>query len=307
MGEQCTTKIGNTNQSSHSGKSVKRCSSAKSWTLTLNNPEEGDMSLLSSCFEKYNGKYIIGREGENFGSTHHLQGYVRLPKRFRPLEKFRDYPLVSRGHWEIARGSEEDNRIYCSKEGGEILSNLVSEELIVPKMYGWQRGVIDLLKEEPDNRSIMWYWSEDGGQGKSALARYLAIVMDAMICAHGRAADMIYQIASAKIKPRICVFDIPLSGSQPDFAGLEQIKNGIMASSKYESGMVKMNYPHILVLANFEPFYHKMSDGRFKVTELPGDPLVEMEVSGDETVEEASQRDWHGKHGEWNYYDDYEG
>lgn len=297
MGEQCTEKIGNTNQSSSSGKSVKRCSSAKSWTMTLNNPKEGDMSLLSSCFEKYSGKYILGMEGENFGATQHVQGYVRLPKRFRPLEKFRDYPLVSKAHWEIARGSMEDNRIYCSKEEGEILSNLVDkEDLIVPEIYGWQLDVIDRLREVPDNRSILWYWSEDGGLGKSALARYLVIKMDAVVCAHGRAADMIYQISSAKIKPKIVCFDIPLSGAQPDFAGLEQIKNGIMASSKYESGMVKMNYPHILVLANFEPFYHKMSEGRFKVTEIPGTPSNEMELSDDETVEEAGWKDWRMKH-----------
>ena len=59
-------------------------------------------------------KYLIyGREVGDEG-TPHLQGYVQLKKITRLTGMKKLHPTA---HWEVAKGTEEQNRTYCSKEG----------------------------------------------------------------------------------------------------------------------------------------------------------------------------------------------
>lgn len=80
------------------------------WCYTLNNytPEEGVALTEIPC--RYQ---ICGREVGESG-TPHLQGYVVFEKQKR-LAAVRK--LNARCHWEVAKGSTEQNVIYCSKDG----------------------------------------------------------------------------------------------------------------------------------------------------------------------------------------------
>lgn len=83
---------------------------SRAWCLTVNNPDPGDFSkiLESECVY-----VVLGRETGESG-TPHLQGYIyyRTEKSLKQLRK-----LCERGHYEIARGSPDDNRRYCTKDG----------------------------------------------------------------------------------------------------------------------------------------------------------------------------------------------
>lgn len=80
------------------------------WCFTINNyTEEEYQDLL-------NGDYnyiIIGKEIGKEG-TPHLQGYLQLPKK-KKISGMKK--INNRAHWEISRGSPEDNKKYCSEEG----------------------------------------------------------------------------------------------------------------------------------------------------------------------------------------------
>lgn len=87
-------------------------------------------------------RYVVfGRECGSNG-TKHLQGYVECgkPRRLASLKKDYQQP-----HWEPAKGSKEQNFVYCTKEGDW-------EERGASKTQG-QRSDLDSIKEEIINGS----------------------------------------------------------------------------------------------------------------------------------------------------------
>lgn len=85
-------------------------SQSKNWCFTVNNYSVLDDQTLQDMPYKY---LIYGREVGDEG-TPHLQGYVQLKKITRLTGMKKLHPTA---HWEVAKGTEEQNRTYCSKEG----------------------------------------------------------------------------------------------------------------------------------------------------------------------------------------------
>lgn len=86
----------------------------RAWCFTLNNYVEADLTTLLGAT---NLKYaVIGREvGEN--GTPHLQGYIY----FDTMKSLTGLKALSeRAHWEIAKGTAQQNRVYCSKQGNFV-------------------------------------------------------------------------------------------------------------------------------------------------------------------------------------------
>lgn len=83
----------------------------RGWCFTLNNwtdIEEGEISIADCQYLVY-GKEI-GEQG-----TPHLQGYIYF-KNKKSLRQLKE--LVSqRAHFEAAKGTGEENRTYCTKQG----------------------------------------------------------------------------------------------------------------------------------------------------------------------------------------------
>ncbi len=52
------------------------------------------------------------------------------------------------------------------------------------------------------------------------------------------------------------------------YQALEEIKDGIFFSGKYEGGMKIFNSPHVICFANFSPAEHKLSGDRWVVEEV---------------------------------------
>lgn len=84
---------------------------SKNWIFVCNNYTPIDIATFESIESTYT---VFGRETAPDTGTPHLQGYVvfKANKRLSTVKK-----LHGSCHWEIARGSTEQNFIYTTKDG----------------------------------------------------------------------------------------------------------------------------------------------------------------------------------------------
>ncbi len=276
------TKMQNSRSSSSTGEGntkppPKQIAPAKKWCFTYNNPIEDWKTVLVPKFQEI-GDYIIGEEICPSTGTPHLQGFIETKQKVRP----KSLGLPAEIHWEKCRGTRADNIMYCSKD------NLVSTNIKLPRalpeihLWGWQLNVQEQFGLEANSRDINWVWSLEGARGKSTMVRWMAM-QGALVCS-GKAADMKFLILKYHEKngvyPDVVVFDVPRSMiNYISYQGLEEIKNGVFCSTKYECDMVIMHHPQVWVFANVPPDMtdRHMSSDRWKV----------LQVDNDETMLEA--------------------
>lgn len=92
---------------------VKQQAPAKGWVVVTNNWTKNDLALYQGVFDKGVADYVIvGKEVGEKG-TPHLQGFIHLceKKRFDFVKK-----LFPRAHIEKAKGTCQENKVYCSKD-----------------------------------------------------------------------------------------------------------------------------------------------------------------------------------------------
>ncbi|AXQ66620.1 MAG: putative viral replication protein [Circoviridae sp.] len=268
--ETLETEDGNTNSP------PRRAVPSKRWIFTYNNYPEDALETLETVFQQFKCEYIFGQEvGEECG-TPHLQGYIEAPMKVRPIEKFK---LAKQISWRKARGSAEDNIRYCSKDGSTRHSHKLRPirplKLLCPNdMYDWQTEILDLIKEEPDDRTINWYWSHEGNIGKTTFSKYLVAKCGATLLS-GKGADVRngvieYCKQNNGRTPEFVVFPIPRSFSQEyiSYEAIENIKDMFFYSGKYEGGSVCGNCPHVIVFANHPPCMDKLSTDRWNIVNI---------------------------------------
>ncbi len=251
---------------------TRQISPAKHWCFTLNNYTKEN--ILEICSNSSIKRYVFQEEiGES--GTPHLQGYLEFKTKKRPLGVFK----LFKAHWEKCRKVKEAI-IYCQKEdtrSGDVFRHGVMKYrpikcLLKEQLYDWQKAIVNEVELEPDDRTIHWYWGEEGNIGKSQLCRYLVLKHNAIIVS-GKSADIKYQIKTFVdthgCGPEIVLYDIPRTAqSYVNYTALEEVKNGLFASNKYESAMIVINPPHFLCFANFEPIVQSVSLDRWKITNL---------------------------------------
>ena len=246
-----------------------RGNEAKRWCFTWNNFPTDWKTLMAPKLET--SEWICGEEIGDSG-TNHLQGYIELKKKAR----WTSFHLPKEIHWEVAKGSKAQNVAYCTKENNVIHGNIPYDKpikILKPdQLYDWQTRIYDLLKNEPDDRTINWIWETTGCVGKSTFVKFLIVTLGGIVCS-GKSADLKYLIVKFKEchghYPKYIFYDIPRTQQNYiSWTGLEEIKNGCFASTKYECQMVVMNSPHIVCFANFPPDYSVMSLDRWNVVQV---------------------------------------
>ncbi len=247
----------------------------RNWCFTWNNYNSVQNKSVAQClgvFTRLSCEYVFQEERGEKG-TPHLQGYIG----FKNARSISFQELLPKAiHWEKCR-SRSDSIAYCSKEDtrvGQIFTNIpslikVADPLKGKVLYDYQEEILALIKGDSDDRTINWYWESTGNVGKTALCKHICLHNKNAIYVSGKSSDIKYAIADMKKKPKIVLWDVPrTSEDYVSYEGIESVKNGIFFSTKYESGMVIYDQPHIIVMANFEPNYSKMSADRWKVSEI---------------------------------------
>lgn len=247
--------------------SVPKLNPAKCWCFTLNNYSEEELCSII-CLKDLCEKLVVGKEVGEEG-TPHLQGYFKLIEKRRPFS----LGLSKRIHFEKAKGTPLQNYAYCSKDDDVVVCKGFPQPVKVLKdseLYDWQKELLNILKDEPDDRSIYWYWSSNGAVGKTTFCKYLTVKYGA-IALHGKSADVrngIIQYTQSKgDTPRIVLFPVPRckSAEYVSYEALENVKDMYFYSGKYEGGMICGNCPHLVVFANEPPDESKCSPDRWRV------------------------------------------
>lgn len=116
----------------------------------------------------------------------------------------------------------------------------------------WQADLHAKLLCEPTRGRLWWLYDPQGQAGKSWFASWYEVYGDAAeIILPGKAADMAHAITPNQ---RVYFFDLPrTSGDKVAWGFLEQLSNGVIFSSKYNSTRVYTRIAHIVVLANQPP------------------------------------------------------
>jgi len=243
---------------------LKRVIPSKKWCFTS---YELQIKQLETLFIKNGVKYVIGEEVCPKTGRAHRQGYIESDSKIRPIEKFK----TETTHWEAARGTQEDNIKYCIKEGKYVTNFKLKKPIkTLVKLYKWQQEVEALALSEPDDRSVHWYWESKGGSGKSALCKYLAIKHNVLVIQGGKLADIMNIIFNTDMDETTCVIiDIPrCNKGKVSYSSIENIKNGMVTNTKYETGVKIFNSPHVIVFSNFEPELESLSKDRWKVKKI---------------------------------------
>jgi len=162
----------------------------------------------------------------------------------------------------------------------------------------WQMHILKEIDATPDDRHIMWVTDRIGGTGKSRLAKYLIHERGA-VSLSGRIADM--ALIYRNNQSGIVLFDI--SRGEKDFSEhiysfAENLKNGSIVSTKYQSESLLFPAPHVIVFSNRtwdramwshdRVIEFDLSDPRWTIPPLP---VVQEEVVQDVEEEEAVQFD----------------
>nr|WAE43040.1 MAG: replication associated protein [Cressdnaviricota sp.] len=129
----------------------------------------------------------------------------------------------------------------------------------------WQQEMYDILKEEPDDRHVWWFFDEEGGKGKTAFAKHCVSNLGAFYAPNGKTADLAY----AYNGQRIVIFDYSRTVQERiNYEVLEQLKNGMVFSSKYESRTRVFKIPHVVCFSNSLPDEKALSADRWRIKTL---------------------------------------
>lgn len=265
---------GNTKKERKTKNSVPTVNPAIAWVFTLNNPnlpEDHNIIRNNPKIKEYQYQLERGESG-----TPHFQGFLRFYSKARPKSIIPD----TRIHWEVMRGSVAENRIYCSKNDDVIEGPWykgirptrpkcsINESILYP----WQKELEEQINKTPDDRTIMWYWEPDGKMGKTQFSKYLTLKYECLFLT-GKAGDMKFAVANyvkTNGDPWLIIINAPRSNTDYiSYGGIEEIKDGIFFSGKYESEQCIYPSPHILIFANEEPKIDKLSADRWKIVRVP--------------------------------------
>ncbi len=213
------------------------------------------------------------------GPAHKAFSYCKKDQDF---ETFGEVPMsrseASRHRWECALQSAKDGKIeeidpelqvryYATFH--RIHQDSLSLKRKCPdiSLKPWQQQIWTLLLNEPDDRTIIYVQDSTGGAGKTTFARYLSHTKaNCRIYRPSRGVDLAYMYNPTT---SIAIFDLPRSsGEAIPWSKIEEIKDGYLASTKYECRNKEFPPPHVLVFSNHPLPEDKISQDRIKLIVL---------------------------------------
>jgi len=144
-------------------------------------------------------------------------------------------------------------------------------------LYEWQAKLLEEIKLIPHPRKVIWYVDHKGNTGKTWLGQLLVRRDKADFYTGGRQQDCAYACFGSRIQ----LFDLSRERAEYfSYDFLEQVKNGAVFSTKYESGRKLFPVPHVIVFSNWEPDMEKLSMDRWDIRRLGEKEMKNVVVDG---------------------------
>lgn len=138
----------------------------------------------------------------------------------------------------------------------------------------WQHYLEEELKLPVDDRQIIWYVDLIGGCGKTFYCKYRrAVHRDVVISGNkdvGNVAHLIKRaIDDGSWNKKIVFFDFSRSIRKSiDYDTIEDVKNGMLTSTKYNGGFISIKSPHVVIFSNFYPDVDALSKDRWDIRDI---------------------------------------
>ncbi len=215
--------------------------------------------------------------------TPHLQGYLEFKEKKRPLNLF-----PKGAHWAKAKGNTDQNFKYCNKdalkEGIEMTFvhgyKIKPPIKVIKTLRPFQLEIEQMLLGPVNEGKIIWIYDAEGQLGKTQLLRYLHTKHEMPFSYGGKASDIInlvfnhkdYLLSTDK-GVMIYNFGRDTDNEKISYKSMEQISDGCISNTKFETGCFVCNKPHVLVMANCLPRESSLSAGRWIIKTINEETL----------------------------------
>lgn len=183
------------------------------------------------------------------------------------IDKFKDD--VRAGMYSIKEIREKHSIVYAKYQRfclDYVLDHSPDPEIADHALRDWQQQLNATLNGPADDRTINFVVDLNGNSGKSWFCRYYKKHHDnVQIIIPGKKADMGYILDT---EARVVFVDAPRSkqGDYVQYDFLEEMKNGLVFSPKYESHLKYMRTKvHVVVMMNEHPDMTKLSNDRYNI------------------------------------------
>ena len=260
--------------------------------------ENNDENHIKSCY--LNDKLKCFKCSKHFSRSDNLKRHLEkcivndIPNLNKEIEndlveKTRKYKLLIKKGEEIlnvlkhrddileaALDSEDKKALECYKNSITIDNNNIL-------LRSWQN---DLMKHlhNPDDRQVIWVNGSIGNEGKSFFQRYILSLYGSRKVINldlvKNSSDIFHILSKQDLSCReIFLFNVPrnLSSSDIPYDVLEGIKDGQIICQKYNSRLLKIKTPNIvMVFSNDFPINDVLSLDRWKMLRIINNELVTL-------------------------------
>ena len=226
------------------------------YDFVINNYSELEKSQVSQSLKAICKKAVFGLEVGDSG-TPHIQGYISLLKKMRITEL---HKIAGLERASFRKVRNEDALIkYCQKDNCCFKLGFKTDTKIISQLRPWQLTVERLCLEQPDERTINWIYDPDTCTGKTVFTKYMVVKHKAVFFTGGKKSDIACQLALEEKAGRdlnnnmIIIFNFGFEEDELDYKAFENLKDGLISSSKYKSAGLCFNCPHIWIMSNQLP------------------------------------------------------
>lgn len=214
--------------------------------------------------------YEIGTEDVPQGQRNDLSAYIPEV-----------HDMIEKGHIDIDSLEIKYDKIFAKYpkffyhwiKKGQAKMGFAEIPQVDLALRPWQVELKNILDGEPDDRKIIFVVDVVGNGGKTRFSHWYRDQADPVLAARialvvpGKVPDMAYSLIP---NPKVVIVDAPRckQAEYLQYSFLEQLKNGLLFCSKYESTVLRFKPPHVVVMMNEEPDMLKLSADRYHIIQL---------------------------------------
>ena len=164
----------------------------------------------------------------------------------------------------------------------------------------WQQDLLNYMK--PSERELIWVYGTNGNEGKSWFQKFVESKFgnDKVVCGldiKNKTSSICHVLSKRSlITLDVYLFNVSRSQNEYDkvnYEVLEQIKDGKIITSKYDTKELKLVTPNIVVIfSNYAPDTKQMSKDRWTIFSIRNDDLIVKTKS--ELKQSTEKKDYKG-------------